>query len=83
MADVKLFEVGGCIRDELLGLPTKDVDFVVEADSFEMMEEHLKSMGLNVFLSKPMTCRAVARYPVNFPPKTDTTLGLVSLSTGR
>jgi tRNA nucleotidyltransferase (CCA-adding enzyme) len=53
MADVKLFEVGGCVRDELLGLSSKDVDFVVEADSFEMMEEHLEGLGLKIFLSKP------------------------------
>ena len=25
---IKLFEVGGCVRDEILGLKSKDIDFV-------------------------------------------------------
>ena len=57
---VKLFEVGGCVRDGLLGLKSKDVDFAVEAPSFEVMEEHIAGMGLKIFLSKPefLTIRA-------------------------
>lgn len=30
---MRLFEVGGCVRDELLGVSSKDIDFAVEADS--------------------------------------------------
>lgn len=57
---IRLFEVGGCVRDELLGLASKDVDFAVEAPSFEAMEEHIKAEGLKIFLSKPefLTIRA-------------------------
>lgn len=57
---VRLFEVGGCVRDELLGKPSKDVDFAVEAPSFDIMERHIKGMGLRIFLSKPefLTIRA-------------------------
>lgn len=57
---IRLFEVGGCVRDELMGLQSKDVDFAVEAPSFEAMEEHIKDMGLRVFLSTPefLTVRA-------------------------
>ena len=29
---LKLFEVGGCVRDELLGLESKDIDFSVVLD---------------------------------------------------
>lgn len=50
---IKLFEVGGCLRDELLGLPSKDIDFVCEAPGFEAMKLHLEEMGLKIFLSKP------------------------------
>lgn len=50
---VRMFEVGGCVRDELLGLTSKDVDFVCEAPSFEAMEQHLIDLKLKIFLSKP------------------------------
>lgn len=57
---IRLFEVGGCVRDELLGLASKDVDFAVEAPGFGAMERHIKGMGLKIFLSKPefLTIRA-------------------------
>lgn len=57
---IRLFEVGGCVRDGLLGLSSKDVDFAVEAPSFEAMKEHIESEGLKIFLSKPefLTIRA-------------------------
>ena len=29
---IKLFEVGGCVRDEILGIHTKDIDFTVVID---------------------------------------------------
>ena len=49
---MKLFEVGGCVRDALLGVDAKDVDFAVVAESFEAMEEGIKADGLKIFLSK-------------------------------
>lgn len=57
---IRLFEVGGCVRDDLLGIPSKDVDFAVEAPSFAAMEDHIRAEGLKVFLSKPefLTIRA-------------------------
>jgi tRNA nucleotidyltransferase (CCA-adding enzyme) len=51
--NVKLYKVGGCVRDEILGLPIKDVDYAVEAPSFEAMEEYIRSKGGRVYLSKP------------------------------
>lgn len=50
---VKVYEVGGCVRDDLLGVPTKDVDFVVEAGSYEEMREHLVAEGFKLYLEKP------------------------------
>jgi len=57
---VRLFEVGGAVRDKLLGIRAKDVDFAVEAPSFEAMQAHIEEMGLKIFLSKPefLTIRA-------------------------
>jgi len=57
---IKLFVVGGAVRDELLGVPSKDVDFAVEAPSFDAMQAHIEGMGLRIFLSKPefLTIRA-------------------------
>lgn len=50
---VKLYEVGGCVRDELLGLKSKDVDFAVEAESFESLRAWLQAGGFNIFVEKP------------------------------
>lgn len=47
---VRFFRVGGCIRDELLGIETKDIDFAVEAPSFEAMAEAVKDRCTKVFL---------------------------------
>lgn len=63
------FEVGGCVRDSLLGLSSKDVDFSVvaqpglfqdAASAFEALEAHLAEQGFKVFESRPefLTIRA-------------------------
>jgi tRNA nucleotidyltransferase/poly(A) polymerase len=57
---IKLFEVGGAVRDELMGLTSKDVDFAVEAPSFDAMRSHLVAEGFKIFVEKPefVTIRA-------------------------
>jgi len=50
---MKIYEVGGCVRDEILGIPTKDVDFVVEAESYEVMRNHLVEQGFKIHVEKP------------------------------
>lgn len=47
------FEVGGCLRDELMGKSTKDIDFVVLAESFAAMEDMLVEEGFHVHTRKP------------------------------
>lgn len=57
---MRFFEVGGCVRDQLLGISSKDVDFAVEAPSFDAMEAELRTRGFKIFLSTPefLTIRA-------------------------
>lgn len=45
---IEIFEVGGCIRDELMGQHTKDVDFTVIAPSFDAMRQHLVAEGFKI-----------------------------------
>jgi tRNA nucleotidyltransferase/poly(A) polymerase len=60
---MRFFEVGGCVRDELLGVPTKDIDFAVEADSFEAMKGELENRGFTIFLETPEFLTIRARFP--------------------
>lgn len=61
---MEFFEVGGCVRDDLLGIKTKDVDFAVEmtgmkelADTpenmFNIMRGYLAGAGFKEFEVKP------------------------------
>ena len=49
----RIFEVGGSIRDGILGLKSKDRDFCVETDSFESMRNIIVNLGGKVFLETP------------------------------
>lgn len=60
---MQFFEVGGALRDALMGKPSKDLDYAVEAPSFEVMKLELVKRGLEIFLVKPeyLTIRAKTR----------------------
>lgn len=62
---MRLFEVGGCIRDELMGIPSKDIDFAVEVGSFDEMVQWLDDFGYEIFLSNPEFLTVRARFPRN------------------
>lgn len=57
---MEIFEVGGCVRDEIWGISTKDVDFVCLAPSFEAMRAEILSQGFKIHVEKPefVTIRA-------------------------
>jgi tRNA nucleotidyltransferase (CCA-adding enzyme) len=67
---MKMYEVGGCVRDEILGVPSKDIDFtvvmepgdeVLSTDPFRAMVTWLKTVnGFKIFLETPeyLTVRA-------------------------
>lgn len=58
---IQKFEVGGCVRDEIMGRQSKDVDYAVTGfDTFEEMAEWVKTQG-EVFVVTPDTFTARAR----------------------
>lgn len=50
---MKLYKVGGCVRDTFLGMPSKDIDYAVEASSFDQMRQEMIDKGFNIFLKLP------------------------------
>jgi tRNA nucleotidyltransferase (CCA-adding enzyme) len=63
VSDVEVYEVGGCVRDQLMGVRTKDVDYTVVADSYETMKSWIESHGLEIFLERPQYFTITARFP--------------------
>lgn len=75
----EFYEVGGCVRDDLLGKKTKDIDFTavwtgaemrdparqgeVMSWTFERLEEYLRTQGYEVFLSTPEYLTIRAKFP--------------------
>ncbi len=45
--------VGGYVRDTLMGLPSKDIDFAVEAPSFEAMVAEFVGRGFEIWQERP------------------------------
>lgn len=59
---VRFYEVGGCVRDELLGRSSKDVDYTVTGyDSFQAMVNGLVARGYELFKVSPDTFTARGR----------------------
>lgn len=52
---MKLYRVGGCVRDELLGVKSKDIDYSVVlqpgsySDPYQWMVDHLEKDGYKIF----------------------------------
>jgi poly(A) polymerase len=68
----KIFKVGGCVRDELLGLKSKDIDFTFVLDDlnqsveegFVEMTNYLKDNKYEIFLSTPEMYTIRAKFPI-------------------
>lgn len=59
---MKIYQVGGSVRDEILGLKPKDIDYAVESpDGFKAMEDWVTATHQKVFLVTPQyyTIRAL------------------------
>lgn len=52
MKPIRLYMVGGFVRDELIGKKSKDIDYAVEADSYQHMKEWVAANG-KIFLESP------------------------------
>ncbi len=54
------YKVGGCVRDEIMGVNSKDIDYTVVGESFEAMKLEIENRGGQIFLEKPefLTIRA-------------------------
>jgi len=50
---MRVYEVGGSIRNELMGRPPKDRDFAVLADSYEHMKNMLLTKGAAIYQERP------------------------------
>jgi tRNA nucleotidyltransferase (CCA-adding enzyme) len=61
MSMVNVYQVGGSVRDEILGLHSKDIDYAVEASSYEEMRDWVYQNTDKVFLETPQffTIRAL------------------------
>jgi tRNA nucleotidyltransferase/poly(A) polymerase len=75
MEEFKFYEVGGCVRDELLGLKSKDIDYVAVPDEglletityadtmFSILETYLRNKGFEIFLITPDCFTIRAKFP--------------------
>lgn len=58
--NVKFYQVGGSVRDKIMGIKPHDIDFAIGAESFGAMREAILARGGKIFLEmeKFFTIRA-------------------------
>lgn len=71
----KLYKVGGCVRDAILGIDSKDIDFTFVLDDlnqtveegFQGMDDWMSENGFEIFLRVPEMYIIRARFPKGDP----------------
>jgi tRNA nucleotidyltransferase/poly(A) polymerase len=71
----QIFKVGGCVRDGILGIDSKDIDFTFVLDSidktveegFDIMTQWLEHKEFTIFLSTPEMFTIRAKFPKGDP----------------
>jgi len=71
----EIYKVGGCVRDEILGIDSKDIDFTFVLDrldqsvesGFQQMTEWMEAEGYQIFLSTPDCFTIRAKFPKGDP----------------
>lgn len=61
--NIRIFEVGGSIRNELLGKSPSDRDFTILSPSYDAMKEYLISNKATIFQERPEFCTIRAKLP--------------------
>lgn len=74
---MRLYLVGGAVRDEIMGVKPHDLDYTVvlededfafsAADPFKVMVLRLREMGYKIFLETPQYFTVRAQFPINGP----------------
>jgi tRNA nucleotidyltransferase (CCA-adding enzyme) len=59
----KTYYVGGCVRDEIMGIQSKDIDLVMLAPSFDDMRTAVLESGCKIFVEKPEYLTIRANHP--------------------
>ena len=67
----QIYEVGGCVRDEIIGVHTNDIDFTFVLDNtnqtvdegWDQMLSHLKNEGFKIFLETKDCFTVRAKFP--------------------
>jgi len=62
---LKIYEVGGTVRDALLGLEPQDFDYAIEAHSFTEMERGMRLQGMRISKLFPEFGVIKASFPVS------------------
>lgn len=60
---INYYIVGGYLRDEMLGVRSKDLDFAVEAPSYEAMREDILAKDMIIYQERPEYLAIRGRHP--------------------